>query len=275
MMKYLAALLFLISFIYAENLRAEEQEDFSSNPIAVDESQQESKINKSDYVKPTIKNLANLYWKMGANDLRNPQYLDNYLKITECGIYSRFYHNEFEWQNIRDATKEILRESVDSIPQKFFFKTELQLQRYDFGKQEFPIHEEDKFIGVRRLQMSNNDSRAEICFERYDLEGFPKNAILNLEKPLNLISIYVPRDRAQKFIDGSVSKYQDMTNKQQMFYYQRPVYIHFYLTTSAFSRMYYSNRGKYYGEFIGRVDRIEIYTDTRGEDLLWAKDYIE
>ncbi len=232
-------------------------------------------IERSEYVRPTVENLAKLYWKMAALDLRNPVFLDNYLRITECGIFSRFYNNDFEWQRIRDATRQALRLQVEDFSSKFRFKTKIQLQRYDFQKQEFPLHEEDSFIGVRRLQISNNNRSEEICFNSGRLEGFPRNAIMNVEKPLTLDAIYVPQQTAQKFIDSSVERFEGYDNRDQLLFYFRPVYITFYVSVNAFSRMYYDQQRHYNAEVIGTVDRIEIYSDIEDRNLLWAKNFTE
>ena len=97
-----------------------------------------TKPNKSgrddQYLPTTLENLAKLYWAVGKFTVDDDVAVDNYLRITECPIVLQYFHNDFEWQKIREATRQNLLSHMAGFPRHFEIVEEISLGDYDQGE---------------------------------------------------------------------------------------------------------------------------------------------
>ncbi len=116
----LAALLFISPVLAQEPDEAvpaiaPSMPEANNNAVAEDLQAGEVTVMKDDYAganyaTPNMQNLSKLYWRLGVFNPDDKKIIDNYLIINECDVYRNFYRDDFEWANVRDATRDMLME---------------------------------------------------------------------------------------------------------------------------------------------------------------------
>ncbi len=148
------------------------------------------------YLSPTLKNLAQAYWAVGALDLDDDVAIDNYLLITECPIYQKYFDDDFEWVKIRKATRESIPKNLEKMPTHFAAILPINVGKYDIEKKEFEIEEESKQRNLVRIEIVTNSSN-EICNLSGEIDKYPLNIIVILNRPFTLSSIPVDPSLAE------------------------------------------------------------------------------
>ena len=130
-MKYFIALLILITSISPALAGSQ------SNKPRIDG---EGKLLET-YSPFTFSNNTRLYWLLHVYNTDNDDLIDNYLKATECDLFTRFFLNEFEWRKVRQATRTYLDKYKHTFPRRFEYIQPLSLDRYNFDLKGFPLSE--------------------------------------------------------------------------------------------------------------------------------------
>jgi hypothetical protein len=212
------------------------------------------KVGGSMYVSPSLENFSKTLWLFDAHTLDNSEAVDNYLKITECKLYSRFHGNEFEWRKIREAARKYLGEYKAQFPRYYEYVQPLRLERYDFSLKGFPIANEQQFNSATRLQIMGASDGVNKCGELVGkIDGYPNSIVLTTKQPFNLTFIRVPEELAKEYLRMLEGKKVDTRHN-------RPAYVFFrvrldqFLETGEESNIYFTNYG-------GEIEKIEVFAD--------------
>lgn len=161
------------------------------------------KMVEHTYTQVTYDNLYRLVWSYDAYALSNDEALTVFLKITECNLYNKFFQNEFEWEKIKFATREYLKNNKDKVSRYYEYVQPIFMGRYDYSLQGFPIMDATKnFRSQKNFQFASFFSGKTSC-GAYNInsQNYPASAVLSVTSPLNLSFIRVPLPLAQKYIE--------------------------------------------------------------------------
>ena len=215
------------------------------------------KMVEHTYTQMTYDNLYRLAWSLDAYSLSNVEDLTVFLKITECNLYTKFFQNEFEWEKIKIATREYLKNNKDKVPRYYEYVQPITMGRYDYSLQGFPIVDAARnFKAQKNLQFANFDSGETPCGHyNFKSKQYPSSAVLSLVSPLNLSFIRVPLPLAQKYIEWR--------NRQGMFNEDnRQAYIRYRIRIDGYegNKSYKSSDDSF--NFRGKLLRLDVFADT-------------
>lgn len=218
-----------------------------------------------EYISPTLANLSQLYWKLGVFDLQDDVAIDNYLRINECGIYTAYSKDEFEWVEIRNATRERLGSTLDQIPNKFKFLMPIYLGSYDPDRGGFELVKNSGFPNLKRIEFVSPYLRKEVCNTDVEVPDYEKNILLILNEPLDYTFVEMDDHVAQAFILRKQQEAADIHDERvRMRRYQREAYIRLRMTIH-----------EYQGNIMGRTldgNLAILYGTLEGIDIFDDKD---
>lgn len=223
------------------------------------------------YLEPTPQNLSKLYLSKGIASIDNDAVIDNYLRINECDIYSRFYQDDFEWRRIRNSARDVLKETVPTFSNKFQIIVPIDLGRYDLERKGFPLINGTAFMDLRRVEIGGNSLLENVCGIKGNIPYFPRNVILILSKPFSYTFLELDEHIAQAFIVRR--KYEGVKRPPQ-------------LENKEFNRLAFARMRVRFNEFhgtttgvnnevlaimFGTLEGIDVFEDFGEERLLNAK----
>jgi len=234
-------------------------------------SESDSEINDG-YKIPTFKNLSKLYWALAMFDLGDNTAIDSYLLINECDLYKKYFDSDFEYESLREATKETIVKNMASFPVKFEIMIPVGMGRYDTGTEKFKLDVRSHFIGSKRLEVYVNDEGERICGkDSAELKGYPKNFILSLSRPFTLMEAPVPPELAQLYIEESQRLAQKYPYRYRVSEFGRIAYIRLKVTMNQF-RGYSQQTGQApMADIFGTIDGFDIYADREKTMLLYSQ----
>lgn len=234
------------------------------------------------YEKPTRQKFSRLYWALGIPDLKNDVHVDNYLMINECDIYRDYYHNEFEWKEVRESARKFITENKTRFPLRFEVMQPLRFGEYHLDTKRFDILPEFQMTETTRLEVFPVDYDKSICIDdrtnRVEkLEGYPIGVIANLNRPLNLISIPTSEALSRQYINQKMQAFKKLPIEQQTqknLYALRDGYISFKIKFFSFKSQAQDNTsGFIMAEIMGVLEGVEVYADKEKKILLWSQDF--
>ena len=179
-----------------------------------------------DYLNPTLGNLSKLYWKLGVFDFEDDVAVDNYLRINECGIFTAYSKDEFEWIEIRNATRQRLKNNIDEISNQFKFLMPIYLGAYDPDRGGFELVKNSGFPNLKRIEFVSPYLRKEICNTVVEVPDYEKNILLILREPLDYTFVEMDDHVAQAFILRKQQQAEEFHDERvRMRRYQREAYI--------------------------------------------------
>jgi len=112
-------------------------------------------VRAEDYAKPDWTNLLRTLIRFSALSLEDDKVLDEYALATECALYKTFYHDDFQWNRVRNTIRESVRQNVAIFPTSYTYETQLQLDRYDFKEKIFHFTPKTTIHNVNALRFYN------------------------------------------------------------------------------------------------------------------------
>lgn len=208
-----------------------------------------------DYVSITYDNLARTLWAMNVHALDDDLMVDNFLRITECNLYNKFFMNEFEWEKIRDATRKYLMKYKEDFPRRYEYIQPLYLDRYDFALKGFELMKDSAFIQSTRLEMAANVYYKSKCGGEAirHVQGYPDSVVLTTRRPFKLSFIRVNEALAKEYLAFVKGRYNDPKRGRPAFMRIR-VRLDQHLPDLQISQGTYSNYG-------GVIETIEVFAD--------------
>lgn len=232
------------------------------------------------YETPTLSSLSKLYWAISKLDLENDTHVDNYMLINECSMYRDFYHNELEWGAIREAAREYLRKNQKKFPVYLEYMQLIHLAEYNPEKQFFEIFEEDRIMGGRSFELLARDADDDVCGKRMNvIEAYPKGLYVELNRPVVLDKISVPRGKAEKYIEEKLKIFNNLPVVQQdrkSLYRTREAYVSMKLQVLTYDQDVNVKAGGTEVELakiFANLDGYSVYGDKEKQNLLYTESY--
>lgn len=215
----------------------------------------------SDYASTKLPDLARSYWRLNQLDTTDNKLVDQYLMITECQIYQKYFNNDFEWNKIRTATKDYIDKYRNRFPTKFEFIQPIYLDRYDFSRNGFPLMKNSKSELVSRLQIAGNELSDYPCLtSSFQEKNFPPTAALTLPKPFTYTMVKTDQVQADKFVEYLKTKNVDTR-------FGRPAFIQYRVKIDKSMPPLITGR-QAMANFFGTIESITVYADREKTILL-------
>ncbi|MFZ4761675.1 MAG: DUF4852 domain-containing protein [Alphaproteobacteria bacterium] len=225
---------------------------FSSVVVA----QEATKTNKH-YEKPTLVNLANALVKLRGVDISKPDILNEYARIAECDIYSKWSANEFEWLEIQKAIKSKINFYIADFSQTFYSTGTVKLDKYDFTINAFRLDQKGaegslRFSSVELFSLSGKKDKlgqqasTEVCGK--PLTYFPSTFTVIVDPAVVLEPLQMPHEAARALLTRLGANGNE----------NREVYVQFNITLNNVRK---SAGASSQQVFEGVVDSVEFFED--------------
>lgn len=278
-MKILQPLTALFLLITAFSVTCYAQSESRPETIAPDSKAEpdEDEV-KYIYETPTMEKLSQLYWALDMLDINNDRYIDNFLMLNECDIYKDYINHEFKWKKIREDARDFIRNNKSGFSLRFEVVQPLRLGEYDFEKQSFDIIDKYKIKGVGRFEVYAEDVYDSLCGSRSDgkIEGYPRALIVEFSRPVQLESIPVSPEKADKYISEKLNRFKDLSESRQMtydLYDYRKAYLVMKIKIFANRGEIKAAQGLQFADMFAVLEGIDVYADYNRENLLYSENY--
>lgn len=231
------------------------------------------------YETPTVKALSHLFWAVNLYSLDDDKAVDEFMHHNECEIYRNFSSDEFEWSEIRNATRDFIRENKNDFPTRFEFIIPIKLEDYDSKRKAFEVQEKYKISSIRRFEVYATNFRQKACAEDIRIqEGYPRSLVLEFSRPFSLSHVPMSEDLANEYIKSSIEKlkrYDPGARVKSRMYSLRDAYL--VLKVKIFTH------GKFLGltsykipavQMLSILEGYEVYEDRYKQKLFYAESYV-
>ncbi|MEZ5918786.1 MAG: DUF4852 domain-containing protein [Alphaproteobacteria bacterium] len=261
------------------SVQAQEQGQVEVNSTDTPQEEGEESTDKDPvphYEEGTVAGFSKLYWRLGKFDIENDEDIDNFLMINECDLYRDYFHNEFEWHDIRKAGREHIQKQKKNFPLRFTFMQPINLADYNFKKEGFNIADEYKILGVLRFEMMATDNKSKICDRDYPIPRYPKGLIVQLSRPFSLDFLPLDQEKAEKFNAEKTEDFMKLSADKQtndILYDMRKVYLVMNVRLYSYQEDIKTKEGPWLAGFLGILEGYEIYADQARTELLYAESF--
>ena len=231
------------------------------------------KFDRNAYPQTNWSTLIKVYWRMNQLDTNKDEDIDNTLRVLECPIYQKYTSDDFEWNEIRNAMRKKITMQKNSWPTTVSFMQPIELEEYNPNRHVFPIVKQMQWNNVYRMQIAGNNAQQENPCTTSLMSGgipnMPSNASLRLSRPFKLTELPLNDEMAKTYID-----FINARAKQNNGYTDRVVYARFYVTLDRYVGKITQTSGAVrdnLGEFLGQIDRIEVYADQTMQRPIYYK----
>ncbi|MEA1937643.1 MAG: DUF4852 domain-containing protein [Pseudomonadota bacterium] len=214
---------------------------------------------------PTSERLAVALFHFHVLTPDDPLVVDEYMCLTECDIYQKYYSNDFEWRSIRSTMRKTIIEQTAAFDPTFYILGSMILGRYDFDHEAFDIDPKTSLERIGSIVLVKQDKNA--C--GVELANFPQSYKAKLTRSINLTEIPMDKDSARDFV-SRLSKGDG----------ERVIYLKIGITLLDAGRVESSysgfdlsrpfNRNSKDVWFKTRPDHIEVYADKALEELIYS-----
>lgn len=219
-----------------------------------------------------LENLSKMYWRLGAFDLQDDLAIGNYIKITDCKIYTNFVNDDMEWSRIVNTVRTQLEQARPTFPLNFQFLIELHLGRYDPELGGFPLIDKTGFTDAKRIEVDSIDARQEICYDPKAIQDYPKSIFLLLPRPFTLDFIKLDEHVAQAYILRKKSEYSRLAEEVRVSRYERDAYLRLRVTFNQYHGNLEGPDDSLMGILYGTIDGYEIFEDATQKRLMLSVD---
>lgn len=229
-----------------------------------------------DYVEPNWQNLARMYWALGMLDRNNDVHVDNFLLLTECEMYTTYKKNEMEWADIREASKKSLIQEAMKSPTLISVFIPLELGQYNVEGEYFDVKKAESGVDEARVIKTEFNRRNQgTCGKGGNIEGYPPNLILVLNRPFSLPRVPMERELARLFLSYIASKAKPVSESQRLkaqMRMKRNAYLEFLIRIHGFSDIVILPGMNYHAQVFAEIERIRVFADPKKQTLLYDED---
>lgn len=155
------------------------------------------------FAQPTYEEMIQSVIILGGLDINDNAVADEYGKMIYCDVFKKNYKNDFEWNNIRRQIVSRVLEKKELFRLQYEIYGEVNLGRYDFANQIFPLTEETQLIGIGSLSVFDFGRFEPYCKGGPKTRGeplFPRGINLNLNQKLMLEGLKMPMEEAEQLL---------------------------------------------------------------------------
>lgn len=236
------------------------------------------KFDESKFVDPSYENLARLYWNLGVLDINNSEMIDNYLAITDCSLYLSYQNNDLEWREIRELARASIRRNYKSWPTSFKVMIPLYLRDYHADEEYFDVDMKQSAVNAVRRIEAIFYNKPVTCRKSGEINGYPRNLVLFLNRPFSLAEVPVERELARLFLDevnvtnkkandNAVKGLDDAASL-------RVAYLEIFFKVHSFKEVIHTSEGRQAVVFT-QIDHIRVFADIDKEKLLYEQSMFE
>ncbi len=231
------------------------------------------------YETPTMKALSHLYWAVNLYSLDDDDALNHFIQYNECEIYKSFFSDELEWAEIRNATRDFIRENKNDFPTRFEFMIPIKLQDYDTRRGAFEIQDKFQISSIRRFEVYAADYRSRPCTDDTRvIDGYPRSLVLEFSRPFSLSHVPMTETVANDYIKDNMEKlkrYDPAYRVKTRMYDLRDAYL--VIKVKIFTH------GKFLGlnayrlpavQMLSILEGYEVYEDRYKQKLFYAESYV-
>lgn len=154
------------------------------------------------YAFPTYKEISQTLVMLGGLDINKAEIADEYAMMVYCPLYQEKYSNDFDWNNIRRQIVSRVLEKKEMYRVQYEFYSVVNLDRYDFEAQVFPLAPRSKMNNVGRMGLLDTQHFQPFCGVTSPTASmyFPSIVRLVLHQPLNVSVIKMPMEDAEAML---------------------------------------------------------------------------
>lgn len=229
-----------------------------------------------EYHDPNMKNISKLYWTMGRMDINNNEHIDNFIRINECDIFRDYFKNEFEWQDVREATRVFLQRYAREFPLRFKFIQPLRLGEYNIEEESFDVLEDYRIDGTRRFELVSSDRHDDICGLDHSIPGYPRELVIEFSRPFEMRSLPLARQKAEQYIEQKLKPFKNIREHLHTLsnvHHFRDAYLLLKVKVFSDNGLVRSPTYGFVPGFLGVLEKIEVYADEELTDLLHERTF--
>lgn len=232
---------------------------------------------ENEYRPATLANFARVYWRLSKFSLDDDQAIDNFLRITECDVFRDYYHNEFEWRQIRETGRNFIKEKGDTFSLRMEFVQPLHLGEYDFETNAFEVIDEHKIENIKKFEIPAVDIYDLVCDKKGEIENYPPYMILDLSRPVHITSVPVPETKARAIVNKRIEEFKRLDRKshtKDRLYDMRDTVLIMKVKFFSYQAPDITGPdGSYRTQILGVLEGIDIYAESDHENLLFSESY--
>lgn len=221
-----------------------------SNTIDEEASDFELALGDKKYKQVNLKDLVDLTLLVGARSLEDPMTMVDYSRVHYCQIYQDYYDNEYQWLKVIKGIKSDVEKKANDIPRHYFFRADIDLERYDPENKVFPFSDSSKLMNVGRIQFYTVAQNRKICgFTGFD--ALPTSFHLEPTNKIFLNEFAVDNEEELKVISALPKDFKG----------HKTIYAVFFVTINGFDVKNKNSKYSEYVDLLGEVDTIVYYAD--------------
>lgn len=143
-------------------------------------------------------NLTRTLVRLNALNLADSALLDQYSAVSECELYRAYYHDDFKWNQVRQAVKASVKQNIATFPVSYHFDIPIQLQRYDFNTKAFSFTAGTKLNNVNTFVLYQAQNRSCGNLVARDI---PRSFRAVLSTPLFIENFPMPEKEAKSLLE--------------------------------------------------------------------------
>lgn len=215
------------------------------------------------YVKANHQNFSRLYWALGKFEIQDDQAIDEFIKINDCGFFEQYYFDDFEWDRVREATRNYIKTNLAEFPTRFEIIRPIELGTYDVEGQYFDILPDFKADEVKQISFYTYQDRLAPCVDYELYKRYPFELILSLTRPFTFTEVPVETELAKLYLEDLERQFENLNFKTKEQRYKRVVYMNIKAQMVRYKTTKYASAadGGAKAVVFGRIDAIEIYSD--------------
>lgn len=231
------------------------------------------------YEIPTLKALSHLFWAVNLYSLDDDDAVDEFMRHNECDIYKNFSSDEFEWAEVRDATRDFIRENKNQFPTRFEFMIPIKLKDYSKNRKAFSIQDDYQISSIRRFEVYATDFREQPCSRDVNImDGYPRSLVLEFSRPFTVTHVPMSEEVASEYVKKTAEKLKryDPTHRVRNTMYQlRDAYLVFKVKIFTHGKFLGLNNFKVpVVQMLAVLEGYEVYEDRYKQKLFYAESYV-
>lgn len=225
-----------------------------------------------EYVKGTPQNLSKLYWRLKVFDDGDERAIDNFMRINECRMYQNNINDDFEWAEIREAAKKMLKKDSKFYSKQFEFILPVHLGKYDTERRGFPLVDHTDFTNVRRMEVTGNSLQREVCGKQGEIKDYPRNIMMILRKAFTYNFAEVDEHVAQAYLLKKQKEVMGLPFEMRQRRYERMAYVRLRVDFNQYQGNVKGRNHTILAILHGDLKGIDLFEDPYGKELMSSSD---
>ena len=236
---------------------------FMGTNVAYSDETREKELLQLRYAPITHASLSNLIWRFGAYEFTDYTAIDDYIAISNCPLYTKYYTNDFLWQRVRNGISRQLEYYSPQFPDRYEIISAIDLGRYNFQKSAFILPTDSQLRNVAYFTLSKTNSLGTVC--NREVKKLPVMYSAVMSRSINLSQVPVGLEDAKSIINNSI---ESKNPNKRMAVLRVRLKILNQLKEDT-------NRNGLYSEikYKTEIDEMAIFENTRSVNPIWQRNF--